>query len=278
MTNQPNNEEPVKIPWKYIGWGVSSVVLLGLILLGWKVKSISIFGIELNPPSTSVPISSTAIPSTDPSTEQVSGADTTTFVTSAPPSNAGNLLFSEDFEDGFADGFTFQSGGWKVVDDDAGNKVLEMTSTTCCANGLFGPSNISDGIMELRYKLMSADYQAQHHVSTFGFRLKTSNGNFTSYSLIYEPDGSNLNLIYQENGGAWQPVERSSGGGSIPTQAGSWTTLRVEFQGKNIKVFVNGDSFMNAQDSRDNAGALILGANGSVVVQFDDIKVWKFSK
>lgn len=278
MSDQSNKEEPVKIPWKYIGWAISAGAILILVFLyGWQVKSISILGFELNPPATpalTIP-TSTTVPSTG---QQPAGLDTTTSATSTQPASVGNLLFSEDFEDGFADGFSFQSGNWKVVDDSKGNKVLEMTSTTCCANGLFGPSSMSDGIVEFRYKLINANYQAQHHVATFGFRLNITSGNFTSYSLIYEPDGSTLNFIYQENGGEWQPIERSSGGGSIQPQEDNWTTLRVEFQGENIKVFVNGNSFMSAQDSRDKAGALILGANGAVTVQFDDIKVWEYSK
>lgn len=223
-------------------------------------------------------ISAPTINETQVTSTQNSVIATQPVSTDINSASAGKLLFSENLDDGYADGFTFQSGGWKVVDDNTGNKVLEMTSTTCCANGLFGPSNISDGIVELRYKVISADYQAQHHVATVGFRLKTSTGNFTSYALIYEPDGFGLRLIYQENGGEWQPVERSSGGGSIQTQEGSWITLRVEFQGNNIKVFVNGEPFITAQDSRAKEGALILGANGVVTVQFDDIKVWEFSK
>jgi len=191
------------------------------------------------------------------------------------PTPTGKLLWSDNFDDGFSHGFSFWTGDWKVVDDGTGNKVLQMNSpVTCCANAAFGPANLPDGIVEFRLKVVNPNNQAQGY---FGFRDQSSiNGQWTHYFLVYDQNGPDLSMTYQENGGLWQPLEGISGGGLVFSQEGGWITLHIEFQGKNIRVFVDGNLFMIAEDSRDEDGGLILGAIGPAIAQFDDFKVWDF--
>ncbi len=196
------------------------------------------------------------------------------------PTPAGRLLFSDNFDDGFAHNFDFYTGGWKVVDDGTGNKVLQMDSPqTCCADARFGPTNLPDGIVEFRFKVINTDYHAQVHVMEFSYRVSNDiSNNATQYQLHYDPETSIINTIYQQNGGDWQPLEGNSGEGPIQGTTGGWITLRVKFQGENISVFINGNPFMTGLDTRINNGTLTLGANGPMIVQFDDLKVWDLSK
>ena len=214
--------------------------------------------------------------STGPITTALTLTTTSPAITSTSmmPPVASKLIYSEDFEDGFAHNFDFYSGGWKVVDDGTGNKVLQMNSPqTCCADARFGPTNLSDGIVEFRFKVISTDYQVQVHVMEFSYRVIFSGGD-TQYQLHYDPETSIINTIYQQNGGDWQPLEGNSGEGPIQVQTGNWITLRVEFRKENISVLVNGNPFMTGLDFRINNGSLTLGANGPMIVQFDDLKVW----
>ena len=194
------------------------------------------------------------------------------------PTPTGKLLFSADFGDGFTHGFEFNAGGsWKVVDDGTGNKVLQLNSpSTGSAIAVFGPDNLTDGIVEFRMRTVSADSQAQQGVFEFGFRFQDPD-HWNQYLVLFNPIGFKLDMNFQDTNSVWNIMEGISGSGSIQTQDGSWFKVRVEFQGEKMGVFVNGTRFITAEDSRlEKGGSLSFGAYGPVVVQLDDIKVWNF--
>jgi hypothetical protein len=205
------------------------------------------------------------------------------------PMPAGKLLFNNNFEDGSAHGFNFIQGDWKVVDDGTGNKVLEGKTNNGSSNAYFGPSDLIDGIFEIRFRVSSVDYQAQDHLVEFGFNNNQFFGGArTEDILIYDPaPPPRLILTYKEYGGPVKSTQEIFENGSIQNPEGSWTTLhpegswttlRVEVQGKTIKVFANSNLFITVSDSRIDRGGLRLGALGSLITQFDDVKVWDLAK
>jgi hypothetical protein len=280
-----------------VAWLVGGLIGLVVLAAGITLGSILLRhgnGINGNLIST---INNVAINLTDtlePTTGSASTLETTDLPpvatsTSSPvvgetilPAPTGTLLWSDDFNDGFTHGFSFHGGDWRVVDDGTGIKVLQVISpTSCCATTTFGPDNISDGIVEFRFRVISADYQAQKYFLFINYRFSTPNGEITSYYLTYipYPEGPVLFLGYSPGTGAsGDRLEGTSGSGSIPSQVGDWTTLRVELKGKNMRVFVDENLMISAYDSRIIQGALQITANGPLVVQFDDFKVWDFAQ
>ena len=204
-----------------------------------------------------------------------------TVVAEQESPNDSSILFSENFDNGYAQDFSFYSGDWNVVDDGTGNNVLQMDSpSTCCALASYGPVSLSNGIIEVRIKVIGADYKAHLHVVELGFRSQTTpTNNITQYQLVFDPEESDFRVIYQENGGNWRSLEGVSGSDkSFRFQEGNWFTLRIEFLGENIKIFGDNQLLINAFDSRLDSGRLLIGGNGPVVIQFDDLKVWKLRK
>ncbi|MEP7288323.1 MAG: hypothetical protein ABI947_21440 [Chloroflexota bacterium] len=230
--------------------------------------------VTYTPRPSQTPIATSILVATAPYTVTAGVAVTTL------PTPTGKLLFSENFEDGSAHGFSFYAGNWTVIADGTGNKVLEVKTSDGSMNASFGPPNFLNGTIEFRFRVISADYQIQYHIVDLGLRNQTViNGDWTEYVVAYDPASlPSLYLNYQEKGGSWQPLEGNSGGGTIQDPNGGWVALRVEAQEKNIRVFVNGQLYTTAHDSRiEQGGGLYLGGLGNLTVQFADFKIWDIS-
>ena len=211
-------------------------------------------------------VASTEIIAVTPTLDNLIPANSTETILPIP---IGELLFSEDFEDGFSKGIAFNSGSWKVVDDGTGNKVLEQNSNTNSGDAVIGPpyiKNFSDGVIEFRFKTINGEMQ-------LSFRLNSSNNGYTSYPLMYGLGG--FQLLYQENG-AWQPIEGTTINGSDQLFDNGWIILRVEAKKNNINIFANGNLVISAYDSRISEGRIDFGGSGNI--QFDDLKVWDISQ
>ena len=231
-------------------------------------------------PSEIPPVNTTVPPETPTATPPP--VDTSTPTAIVLPTPAGKLLFNNDFNDGSSRGFHFRSGKWSVVDDGTGNKVLQAdpVSANNLPNATFGPANFTDGTVEFRLRITRADLQLDHHVAEFGFRNQALiSGNQTHYILAYEPaPPPGLTMYYQEKGGPWQSLDTGPGGVPMPNGVGDWASVRVELQGQDMNVLVDGSPLLTVSDSRDSGGGLFLAALGDLTVQFDDINVWGPSK
>ena len=213
------------------------------------------------PTTTTESVSATEIIDATPALVNSTPVNSTGVILPIP---VGKLQFSEDFEDGFSNGISFNSGGWKVIDDGTGNKVLLNSSN---GDAVIGPPytpNFSDGVLEFRFKTAN-----RMQVS---FRLVSTNNGYTSYPLLYGL--GSFQLHYQKNG-AWQPIEGTTMNGSDQLFNNQWITLRIETQGNNINIYANGNLVISAYDSRISEGRIDFGGTD---VQFDDFKVWDISQ
>lgn len=185
-------------------------------------------------------------------------------------------VYSEDFESGFAQGFQFLWGNWSVVDDGTGNKVLEQNNNSEWSEVKFGPDSFSDGVVEFRFRVVR---DSDGYNSVVLYLRETPGENGTTYNISYSAVTGITGVSYTPPGKGWQPVEATSGAAkvfpAVGTSIGSWVTMRVVAQGKQIQVFLDNDLIITASDSRISKGILTLGAFENRVVQFDDFKVWK---
>jgi formylglycine-generating enzyme required for sulfatase activity len=192
-----------------------------------------------------------------------------TVLSAETPTPAGNLVFDEGFDDGFARGFTSNVGEWAVVDDGTGNNVLEVNSNDW-TNAFWGPSNLTDGVIEFRVKVLAKNNQSQ----TAGMFFRAHASSWTGYIVSYDAQYGSVGIKIQVNDSPWQPVEAVSGGGNIENANHDWVTLRVEAQGSIMKIYVNGKLMLSASDSRLKGGGMAIVTSPNTTAQFDDFKVW----
>ena len=183
------------------------------------------------------------------------------------PTPTGKLVYSENFEDGFAHEFTYNGGSWNVIDDGTGNKVLELKPEAPHDNASFGPTVFSDGVIEYRFKVINGD----NPLLQFNFRMNPAIA--SDYLVLYNP--GSLSLLYQDPVTGWGPVEASSGNGTSQFGNGEWITIRVEAFGQQIKLFAGGNLVTRDLDSRSKSGMLFFTAYPNSDILFDDIKVWE---
>jgi serine/threonine protein kinase len=184
------------------------------------------------------------------------------------------VIYSEDFEQGFAHGFEFGPGNWSVVDDGTGNKVLEQNMSGNPTGSNFGPGVFSDGIIEFRFRVVSENPQTFPVVLTVRHQQESGAEYIVSY---FAPDGS-TGISYAENNGGWQDMEAYAGSGkAFPYPKGSWVKMRMVANGDKMEVFLNGNLIITASDSRLSTGNLTIGTGPNIAVQFDDIKITELS-
>ena len=188
----------------------------------------------------------------------------TPTVTVVSPENS-TLVFNADFEDSNTTGFGFFSGDWKLAKDRS-NNVLETDASTLgpddYAIAFFGPTDFSNGVIELKVKF-------EQTVSLYViFRLQQG----SKYMLylngehaILGFDGSSLDEVFT-------PLLDNTTRYLSPA-LDVWYTIRIEAQGNQFTVFMDGNKLFTGADNHIQSGSLQFMV-GSGIVMFDDIKVW----
>lgn len=185
---------------------------------------------------------------------------------SSLPTPQGSLLFSEDFEDGIANGFSYSGGVWKVADDGTGNKAFEAASSSSDYPYIeFGPRAFSDGTIEFATKIISRN-------SDVGLRFRR--GPLEGYVFALLPRWNLLQISYENERGGWTWVTINGGETSYSIQGKTWYLVRLEIQGNTIKAYLNDVLQMTAEDSRIKAGVFAFGLGLRTGAQFDNVRVW----
>ena len=189
--------------------------------------------------------------------------------------DVNRVLFFDDFNDGTPDEWAVQSGTW-TIQNDSGNNVYNGTATGD-EQSTYAPSTsaCSDFIFEAKVKAIN---------------------NATHYGIIFRGDGTGryygfyLNAHPLSEGkyyfGYWdgsepyhQIVSWTSSNGAY-TDANVWNTLKVEAQGTNFKLYINGILVNTLSDTRLQSGyiGLVVDKYSGICQDcyFDDIKVLQF--
>ena len=186
------------IHWKLIGAFIGVIGLISTLMILW------LSGIIHGMSSTTGTIQ--ALPAL-PTKVTESQDQMTATVTPEQTSPGEKLVYSEDFEDGFAQGFEFGQGNWSVVNDGSGNKVLEQSSFPTPTGSNFGPLTFINGIIEFRFRVTNINAQGFPVVLTI--RHQQASG--TQYIVsCHMSEGTGIS--YSENNGGWQSMGEGTSG------------------------------------------------------------------
>jgi hypothetical protein len=171
-------------------------------------------------------------------------------------------LYQQDFESGTALGLFDQSGNWSVSADSTGNHVFCNALSGDWQSFKFGSDTWTNYGVEARVDFLAetpdqaAELYARVDPSMDGYRATLSQG---SASLAYYPPPTSL------------------GGSSIPTQANTWYTLRLEAAGSHLRFFVDDRPIADGLDSQRSIGTAGFGVGPNTKACVDDIRLWELT-
>jgi pectate lyase len=175
----------------------------------------------------------------------------------APVASAATV-FSDDFEDGSADGWTRSGGSWSVVVD--GSRAYRQSGTSTDARAL-GGGVWADQAVQVRVK-PTAFNGAGRHVDVLARAQNTSNYYYLALS------GSGSVVLGKRSGGGSTTL--ASAPVAVPT--GTWQTVRLEAFGTTLRGFVGGTLLVTATDGTFPSGRIGLATNYAAA-SFDDVQV-----
>ncbi|MBB5874231.1 hypothetical protein F4553_007665 [Allocatelliglobosispora scoriae] len=154
-------------------------------------------------------------------------------------------VFSDDFEDGNADGWSKSGGDWSVVTD--GSKALRQTkATTDNARQFAGSTSWTNYTVSASVKPLS------YGSGGFVALLARSTGSTTFFRLALLP--GNTVQLQAVNSGAVTVL----GSASRSTATGTYYTLAIEANGSTIRGLVNGAQVASASSSLTATGRIGL--------------------
>ncbi|GAA1606623.1 family 16 glycoside hydrolase [Catellatospora bangladeshensis] len=169
-------------------------------------------------------------------------------------------LFTDDYEDGNASGWSSSGGSWSVVTD--GSRAYRQSSTSADAKSLSGTTTWTDYTVSARVKPIAFGSSAR---STGVAARAQSTSSFYSFVLV---------------GAGRAELRRTSGGGvTVLAQAatavapGTWYTLALSVSGTTLRGAVNGTQLVTATDAAFSTGRIgLVGQYASA--SFDDVQVF----
>ena len=176
------------------------------------------------------------------------------------PAAQAASLFTDNFEDGNANGWSKSGGDWSVASD--GSSAYQQSNNGSeLARAFAGDTGWTD-------------YQVQARVKPLSFngsnRLVGIASRSTSATKMYR-----LALI-NSNRAELQAVNGSSatviGSASLTVSTGTWYTLRIEASGSTIRGFVNGTQVGSGTNTAQGSGRIAL-TTVYASASFDDISV-----
>lgn len=179
----------------------------------------------------------------------------------APTPPAAELPFTDDFEDGLADGWYKVGGGWGIVDGTL-DQGQYAPGTTASAWVDLEAHNYA---MSARIRLVPEDYTDQHD-RVIGLRIRNQ-GNKHAYVVSLNLKDGTAQFWYGD-GQNWLKL-------SDPVPAAfsmeDWNTLRIEAYEEQLRFRLNGDLVLTTSDDRLGAGGFGFRIRDGHV-QIDDVR------
>ncbi|HYH04415.1 MAG TPA: family 16 glycoside hydrolase, partial [Bacillota bacterium] len=171
----------------------------------------------------------------------------------------GATLFSDDFQDGNASGWSKSGGSWSVVSDD--NYVYQQASTGAQAYSYTGNSAWTDYTVEVKAKALSFNGSSR----SFGVTARYSST--SNYYYLVLNNSNQVQLGKKSSKGSGILVSKS-----FTVQTDTWYTLKLSVTGNELKGYVNGELLLSATDT-----ALTTGKCGVLALytsaRFDNLLV-----
>ncbi len=172
-------------------------------------------------------------------------------------------LFTDNFEDGDAKGWTKSGGTWSVVTD--GTRVYKQSGTSSDARSRAGSTSWTDYAVEARIKPLSFN-----GTDRFVALLARAQGS-TSYYYLTLRSSNKIELKKLVSGSSTTLASKT-----FTVTPGTWYTVRLEAVGTSLAAYVNGTLQLTATDSQFSSGN-IGGATFYASAEFDDFVVTSLS-
>lgn len=173
---------------------------------------------------------------------------------------SGDVLFSDDFENG-AGNWATQDGNWSVVSDDGSNVYYQSKAT----EGRSWVPNLSWADCSVQARVNVVDFNGSNRVYVCA-RYKDGN-NFYAASLTNSSSGGKLELRKKVNGSTTTLASKT-----YRLKTGAWYDVKIEVRGSQINMYVNDELQLTATDTSLSAGSVGLIAY-KALAKFDDVVV-----
>jgi len=178
--------------------------------------------------------------------------------------SAGTVLFEEDFEGDQVRGIGFSAEpGWRFAADESGNRVYEMDNREGSGYKAFsfGTDDWENYSVEFRGKLLSPTGSG----SEIGLQFRSDG--YTFYVLVLGE--GEMYLAYSVGGSEWSRLITQ-----FPEiQHDAWYNIRVDVQGDQVVVYLDGTQVINARGSEIQQGWVLIFVGPHTNAQVDDIRV-----
>ena len=177
----------------------------------------------------------------------------------AAPAGAQTVLFTDDFEDGNANGWTVFGGSWSVVTD--GTRVYRQSSGSSRYRSGAGSTAWTNYSVEARVK--PTTWNGTDRFAGLAARLRDR---YNGYVLALRSSGR-VEMLRIASGTSTALASRT-----FPVTLGTWYTLRIDAVGTTLRGYVNGALQFTATDGTFAAG-LVGGATDYATASFDNFRV-----
>jgi hypothetical protein len=192
---------------------------------------------------------------------------TSTLMSNIPLAKSDSqVLFSDDFNDGNANGWTSYceaEGSWSVIGGEYCVTVGYVENGISTVNGL----NLTDCVIEVKLRFGDAEVG---YIAGIVFRY-LDNEHYYSFEISNEYDSMVLRKYTSENPGYGDNINWTVPGAS-PIQSNTDYLLKVVIQGNRYTCFFNNQEMFNGVDSEYTQGEVGLRARRANAF-FDDFKV-----
>lgn len=173
--------------------------------------------------------------------------------------HGATTLFSDNFDDGNATGWSPSGGSWSVVTD--GSPVYRQGSTSSDARSFAGSTSWTDQVAETRVKPLAFNGTGRY-VAVLARVQSTSN-----YYYLALNNSNRVELGKRVSGS--NTIIAST---SFTVATGTWYSLRLDVTGTTLRGFVNGTQVLSGTDSSIASGRTGLAASYTSA-SFDDVVV-----
>ncbi|MDP9793834.1 pectate lyase [Catenuloplanes nepalensis] len=176
-----------------------------------------------------------------------------------PTTAAAATVFSDDFNDGDASGWTASGGSWSVVND--GTPVYQQSGTSSDARARTGSASLADYTVTVRVKPTAVN-GSNRFVAVLA-RAQSA----TSYYYLALRSNNTVELKKLVNGSS---TTLASAGTTFTLN--NWHTLSLEVSGSTLRGSVNGASMLTVTDTQFASGQVGV-ATFNASARFDDVGV-----
>ena len=170
------------------------------------------------------------------------------------------LLYSEDFEDGKVEGWTFDGGAWAIKQEADGNHYWNAMGTVEYPSANYDSLNRwTDFAFEARFRFTASGDKS------FFMTVRSSSAG----SYIVDMTAQGYIHLAVDDAGSYKVLKE----GSHPIKPLQWYLARVEVQENELRLYINDELVMAVEDSTLQSGSIGIFVYGGNPVLVDDMKV-----